>query len=287
MVNCSGSSRPAPNVVVDLASGRVRPTGGLGAGGALGTGWALARGTGMAWRISGVSEGLGEATFRGAGDFSVFAAAFVFFFGFGVASLAADFFFGFASGVSFGVAVGVASSSVFFFAFGDSEPDFPLYGQPFGFALGLGDWVGSGVSRGVGFAFGLGAGEASFFVFDFCRAVFAFAAGLGDSSGDGDAVARAFRNCARFSSSVNCAWTNVPTVALSANRIASQNRKRPTVAQRNRARCAINPERFRVRAKKNSRSSRLRCRSGRLCSPRALAFAAKDRVQFAAEKQKE
>ena len=204
----------------------------------------------MAWRISGVSEGLGEATFRGAGDFSVFAAAFVFFFVFGLASLAADFFFGFASGVSFGVAVDVASSSVFFFAFGDGEPDFPLYGQPFGFALGLGDWVGSGVSRGGGFAFGLGAGEASFFVFDFCRAVFAFAAGLGDSSGDGDAVARAFRNCARFSSSVNCAWTNVPTVALSANRIASQNRKRPTAAHRNRARRAINPERFRGNARK-------------------------------------
>lgn len=200
--------------------------------------------------------------------------------------MAADFFFGVASGVSFGVAVGVASSAIFF-AFGDGEPDFGLCGDAFGFALGLGDSVGSGVSLGVGvgFAFGLGEGEASFLVFDFCFAAFAFAAGLGDSSGVGDAVARAFKNCARFSSSVNCAWTNVPTIALSANRIASQNRKRPTVAQRNRPRCAINPERFRSR--KPSESSRLRCRSGRSHRPCALAFAAKDGVQFAAEKQKE
>ncbi len=234
----------------------------------------------MAWRISGVSEGLGEPCFRGLGDFSGFAAAFVFFFVFVVASLAADFFFGVASGVSFGVADGVASSAVAFFAFfGDGEPDFGLCGEAFGFALGLGDSVGSGVSRGVGFAFGLGVGEASFFVFDFCLAVFAFAAGLGDSSGDGDAVARAFRNCARFSSSVNCAWTNVPTIALSANRIASQNRRRPTVAQRNRARHAINPEGFAL--------SWLRCLRRQSCSASALTFAAKDRVQFAAEKQKE
>ena len=239
----------------------------------------------MAWRISGVSEGRGEARFRGVGDFSGFAAPFFFFFALGVASLAADFFFGVASGVSFGVAVGVASSEVFFFAFGDGEPAFGLCGEAFGFALGLGDSVGSGVSLGVGFAFGLGEGEASFLVFDFCFAAFAFAAGLGDSSGAGDAVARAFKNCARFSSSVSCAWTNVPTIVLSANRIASQNRKRPTVAQRNRARCAINPERFRSR--KLSESSRLRCRSGRSHCPRALAFASKDRVQFAAEKQKE
>jgi hypothetical protein len=197
----------------------------------------------MAWRTSGVSEGLGEACFRGVGDFSGFAVPFFFFFAFGVASLAADFLFGVASGVSFGVAVGVAaSSSVFFFGFGDGEPDFGLCGEPFGFALGLGDSVGSGVS--LRFAFGLGVGDVSFFVFDFCFTAFAFA-GLGDSSGIGNAVARVFGNCARFSSSVNCAWTNVPTTAQSANRIARQNRKRPTVAQRNRARCAINPERFR------------------------------------------
>ena len=192
MVNCSGSSRGAPNEDVDLASGRVRvaPATGLGA---VGTGCALARGAGTARRISGVSEGLGEACFRDVGDFSGFAPAFVFFFVFGVASLAVDFFFGVASGVSFGVGAGVASSNVFFFA---------------------------------------------------------FAAGLDDSSGDGDAVVRAFRNCARFSSSVSCAWTNVPTIALSANRIASQNRKRPTVAQRNRAWHAINPEGFRITSRK-------------------------------------
>jgi len=237
MVNCSGSSRLAPNVV--------------GAGGAVGTGCALARGTGTARRISGVSEGLGEARFFGVGDFSAFPAPFFFFFAFGVASFSTDFFFGVASGVSFGVADGVASSSaVFFFTFGDGEPDFGLCGEAFNFALGLGDSVGSGVS--LGFAFGLGAGDASFFDFDFCLAVFAFAAaGLGDSSGDGDAVARAFSTCARFSSSVNCAWTNVPTIALSANRTASQNRRRPTAAHRNRAWGAINPERFRVTREKS------------------------------------
>jgi hypothetical protein len=53
----------------------------------------------------------------------------------------------------------------------------------------------SGVSLGEGF------GVAFFLRF----VVFGFALGLDDSSGDADAVARALRNRARFSSSVNCA----------------------------------------------------------------------------------
>jgi hypothetical protein len=47
----------------------------------------------------------------------------------------------------------------------------------------------SGVSLGEGFA------VVSFL----CRAAFAFGIGLGDSSGEVDAAARALRNCARFS----------------------------------------------------------------------------------------
>jgi hypothetical protein len=113
--------------------------------------------TGTAARTSGVSDGRGEAVFCAA---ELFPEEVAFFFFFGLAPFAGDFF-----PVAFFFGVAVASASL---------PDLGVL---------------------VGLAVGFGVGEAAFFFFG-------FGVGVGDSS---DAVDRAFRNCARFSSSVNCA----------------------------------------------------------------------------------
>ena len=160
--------------------------------------------------------------------------AFFFFLLFGLGSFSPDFFFpdlGVASGVSFGVADAV-SSSVFFFAFGEGEAVFAFCVEAFSFALGLGDSVG------VGFGLGLGVAEVSLFGFDFCFAVFGFGVGLGDSLGGVVADARGLGDCAGFCSSVNCAWATAPIMAPIASRVASQDRKRATAAERTRARGA-------------------------------------------------
>lgn len=172
IVNCSGSSTGAPDADVDLASGRVRPTGGPGAGGggALGLGTAIARGGEAFARASGVSDGLGEAFFFRVGDFSP--VVFFFFFDFGEVSLTAAFF-AFAFGVASGVSLGVGDAS-------DS-----LAGVFFFFGLAVGD------------------GDADFFFL--CGEVFGFGVGLGDSSADDEFTARALRTGSGFSSSVGCA----------------------------------------------------------------------------------
>jgi len=120
----------------------------------------------------------------------------------------------------------------FFFVEGDSVGlrDFRAFTLGLFFGLGVADssssarfaFLVSGVSLGEGFA-------VAFFL---CLAVLGFAAGLGDSSGDVDGAARAFKNSARFSfsSSVSCAWTSVPMIPLSASKTASQRRKRNTTA---------------------------------------------------------
>jgi hypothetical protein len=64
---------------------------GTGEGGAAGLGTAIARGGVVVDRASGVSDGFAEPFFLGAGDFSV-AVGFFFFFPFGDASFAGDFF---------------------------------------------------------------------------------------------------------------------------------------------------------------------------------------------------
>ena len=136
---------------------------GAGAGGDEGTGAATACGTGVVSRDNGVSAGLTEVVFLG-----VFSGVGVFFFFLALAGVSLvlvffllDFGFAVASGVSFGVAAGPASSRVsfdFVFGFGDGEPGF-----------------------------------------DLCFAVFLPTDGLGDASGVADAEARALRNSARFS----------------------------------------------------------------------------------------
>ena len=156
----------------DLIAGRFRSGYVLGPGGADGVATGIARRVGSVGDGSGVSDGFGDAAFRGG----------VFFFAFDAASLAAaDFFFapfGVTSGVSFGAGCGVASSTPAFFVFADcvaADFFFPLFG------------VVSGVSCGVGF--GVASSSADFFVFtlddgerDPC-VVLCF--GTGDSSGLG------------------------------------------------------------------------------------------------------
>lgn len=107
----------------------------------------------------------------------------------------------------------------------------------FAFGIGLGDF--------------LGVGEALRFIFDLLVAVLALATGFGDFFGVGDE--EALVSCWLFpdsspdfsSSLLTCPRRRVPAIALSANAVASQRRKRTTAADRNRARDAINPERFR------------------------------------------
>jgi hypothetical protein len=169
----------------------------------------------MARAVAGcaVALGVGAADARGAGSaFSILSDCFGDFLGEteGVGERFGCFFFvegdsfglcdfrAFATGLFFGVDVGDSSSSRCF-------------------ALG-----GVGVSLGEGFVV----------VLFLCFAVFGFAVGFGDSSGDVDGAARTFKNCARFSfsSSVSCAWTSVPMIPLSASKTASQRRKRNTTA---------------------------------------------------------
>src|ERR1019366_2160293 len=78
----------------------------------------------------------------------------------------------------------------------------------------------------LGFAF-LDADEGVALLFGF----FAFGDAVGDAS-----ASRVLRNCSRlrFSPSSRGAQRNVPIIALSANEIVSQIRKRATAAERNR-----------------------------------------------------
>jgi hypothetical protein len=60
----------------------------------------------------------------------------------------------------------------------------------------------------------------------------------------------------RSSSLLTCARRRLPTIALSANAVASQRRKRTTAAERNRARGAINsraPARESIRSSQSTR----------------------------------
>ncbi len=183
---------------------------------------------------AGVSSGSGVCFFF-ALDFAVFFdleldsfLLFVFFFAdFGFAlglgdSLVVDFSSD-ASGVSLGF--GFGETLFFVLRWGDASP----FGRGVGDSLGFGEAIGFGVSV----VFALGFGEAPFS----CVGVaffFGFGVGLGDLSGDGDAVTRVFKNSARFSSSV-CASRIAPISRLSAKAIVREIRKRTTAAERNRA----------------------------------------------------
>ena len=93
----------------------------------------------------------------------------------------------------------------FFFVDGDSPGfrDFRDFAPGLFFGVGVADLSSS--ARFAFFVSGVSLGEGFGVVFFLRFAVCRFAAGVGDSTGDADPAARAFRNCARFSSSVSCA----------------------------------------------------------------------------------
>ena len=212
----------------------------------MGAGTAIACGDGG----DGLSDRTGDCSGVGLGLFS----------GFGV-SLASEVPFALPFAVFFGV-----GDAFFFFRVDFSFP-------AFAFGVGLGDFlafskavVGSGVS--LGFGLGLLSSSSDFFAalafaigglgdssgpadapvssLDLRSTRFAFAIGLGDLLGVGDemrcVVCRLSADSSRLSSSSlpTCARRRLPTIALSASAVASQRRKRTTVAERNRARGAIN-----------------------------------------------
>ncbi len=185
------------------------------------------------------SSGIGLGLFSGLGASLVpkgaFALAFAVFLGVGDAFFFfwVDFFF---PARAFGVALGdflgfteatVGSGVSLGFDFGtvSSSPDFFA-----AFAIGLGDFSA--------------AGDVSVSSFDLLDTGFALAIGLGDFSGAGEklcALWRFFTDCSPLpvSTSLTCARRTLPTIAPSANAVASQRRKRTTAAQRSRAGRAI------------------------------------------------
>lgn len=174
-----------------------------------------ARGGGAVGRSIGVAIGFGETAFTAFGIFSdaalSFALAVPFFFGV-VSFFASDFFL-----VDLDFAIGLDDFFGFGFAFSVSD-SFCFTDFAFGVAFA------SVVS--LGFAF-LDSVEEVVLLFDF------FA--LGDAVGDVSA-SRVLRNCSRLRSSSSFPWAQryVPIIALSANTIVSQIRKRATAAERNR-----------------------------------------------------
>jgi hypothetical protein len=135
-----------------------------------------------------------------------------------------DFSEGLGSGVSRGAGAGVVSISVFF-----SESSVAS------FALGNAVGASCGVAEGRCFFADL--------------RVAAFAPGLGDFFGFGDGVARVSlgpdSSRRLFCSSLTWAQRRPAMIAPRASAVASQMRKRTTATESNRAREAINPERFR------------------------------------------
>ncbi len=209
-------------------------------GDGVGVGAAIACGGGGVGFSDGTrdSSGIGLGLFSGLGASpvpkGVFALAFAVFLGVGDAFFFwVDFFF---PARAFGVALGdflgfteatVGSGVSLGFDFGavSSSPDFFA-----AFPIGLGDFSG--------------AGDVSVSSFDLLDTGFALAIGLGDFSGAGEklcALWRFFTDCSPLpvSTSLTCARRTLPTIAPSANAVASQRRKRTTAAERSRAGRAI------------------------------------------------
>ena len=209
-------------------------------GDGVGVGAAIACGGGGVGFSDGTrdSSGIGLGLFSGLGASpvpkTVFALAFAVFLGVGDAFFFwVDFFF---PARAFGVApgdflcfaeatVGSGVSLGFDFETVSSSPDFFA-----AFAIGLCDFSG--------------VGDVSVSSFDLLDTGFALAIGLGDFSGAGEklcALWRFFTDCSPLpvSTSLTCARRTLPTIAPSANAVASQRRKRTTAAERSRAGRAI------------------------------------------------
>jgi len=201
--------------------------------------------------VPGGAFALPLAVFLGVGD-AFFFFWVDFFFPARAFGVALGDFLGFAeaaggSGVSLGFDFGTVSSS----------PDFFV-----AFAIGLGDFSG--------------AGDVSVSSFDLLDTGFALAIGLGDFSGAGEklcALWRFFTDCSPLpvSSSLTCARRTLPTIAASANAVASQRRKRTTAAERSRAGRAIKRGARQVQFRAALFRVRVRGGESRLICPRQAA----------------
>lgn len=215
-----------------------------------GTGLGLFSGLGVSLVPTGAFA-LPFAGFFGVGD-AFFFFWFDFFFPARAFGVALGDFLGFAeaavgSGVSLGFDFGTVSSSPDFFA---------------AFAIGLGDFSGPG--------------DVSVSFFDLFDTGFALAIGLGDFSGAGEklcALWRFFTDCSPLpvSSSLTCARRTLPTIAPSANPVASQRRRRTTAAERSRAGRAIKLGARQVQFRAALFRVRVRGGESRLISPRQAA----------------
>jgi hypothetical protein len=239
----------------------------FGRGDTAGVGTATARGGGGVQSSDGSAalSGGGVGVFSGSGVSSSFLVAFAFaaFSPFNDAFFFCDFFFG-----PFGFGVGLGDFLDFFgvtvdsgvsvgFGFGVSSSSSPdpfvllLSGDSFGVtdaSISLFDSSVASLAFGIGLGDFLGVGEGLRFFFALLVAALALASGFGDFFGVGDEEARV--SCWLFpdsspgfsSSSLTCPRRRLPAIALSANAVASQRRKRTTATDRNRARDAINPQ---------------------------------------------
>lgn len=216
-----------------------------------GTGLGLFSGFGVSLVPTGAFA-LPFAGFFGVGDAFFFFLWFDFFFPARAFGVALGDFLGFAeaavgSGVSLGFDFGTVSFSPDFFAV---------------FAIGLGDFSGPG--------------DVSVSFFDLLDTGFALAIGLGDFSGAGEklcALWRFFTDCSPLpiSSSLTCARRTLPTIAPSANAVASQRRRRTTAAERSRAGRAIKLGARQVQSRAALFRVRVRGGESRLISPRQAA----------------
>ena len=237
-------------------------------GAGIGVGAATARGGGVELSVEAPrSSARAAGVFCGFGVSSSSRACFAFsgFFDLCPVCFPADFFF-----AVFGLGVGVWRRFDFDDALGSgvsrgvddvtgssSSPDFSLVALRS--APGLGDFFGvteasallpdvSFASFALGIAVGAlsGVAEARCFLVDLLVAVFAF--GVGDFFGLGDeALVSIDSDSSRrlFCSSLSCALRRPVMIAPTASAVASEMRKRTTATERNRARDAINSERFR------------------------------------------
>ena len=270
-----GGSKPWSSSTPDFSittcarspAGTPRPAFDWGAG--VGVGKATARGGGVELSVDASRSSVRVAgVFCGFGASSSSRACFAFsaFFDFRAASFSEDFFFFAAfgpgvgvwrrfdfddllcSGVSRGVDDATGSSS---------SADFSLIALRS--APGPGDFFGvteasaslpdlSFASFALGIAVGAlsGVAEARCFPVDLLVVIFAF--GVGDFFGLGVAALVSIESDSSrrlFSSSLSCALRRPVMIAPMTSAVANQMRKRTTATERNRARGAINSERFR------------------------------------------
>ena len=140
----------------------------------------------VARRTSGVSDGFAVTFFLGVGVFS--GVPFFFFFPFGDASLAADFF-GFGCAVASGVSFGVGDASESF------VEDFLVFdfGVASGVSLGFADASNSSAGDFFAFVFFFGDADGEVAFFFLCGEALDLGEGAGVLSRAGDSTARAFR----------------------------------------------------------------------------------------------